>query len=511
MRDCRSVSTIRAGLLLDVAVLLGDERVVREDEIADGAADLERRAARDDARAGRAALEHLNDAKRRRPLGRRVEIGRVGRGLVVGDRVLLDAQELIADDELVAGLDLDRPPNAQKDAVSALEVLEEEPAAPPPQDGFARVTEALARERDAALDAEDDLVADGLVDVGPAPETAQHVEAEAETRRAHERHRLGLRRANERHGLVRRGHRRARRVGLGRRGRTRRLRLDLRLRRARRQRRRLARRRRGDGRGRGRALHLDRELLRRRGFGALLLDLLDVDVRRLGEHLHAAEGAPLDDRVELSVAQRDDHLHLLPLHELAHVEGDVRAADRLGVVALVALDDAAAVGEEVRDDVRLVEAAVLRLDVEDLVLVLDVVVEADLSAVEARLAHLALELCERVGRPVLHRALEVDEVAVEALHPRERGLGERRRRVDAQGAREELLPVGVVRSGCSPGAQDGDGVIDPPLVDQPFRYLGSGSTRRRERALRHSGGMILRFGGNAKGNLNRPPRVAVPS
>ena len=86
--------------------------------------------------------------------------------------------------------------------------------------------------------------------------------------------------------------------------------------------------------------------------------------------LHAADRAALDDVVELPVAQRDDHLHLLALHEAAHVERDVGATHLIGVDALVALDDAAAVGEEVRDDVRLVEARVLRLDVVDVLLVL---------------------------------------------------------------------------------------------------------------------------------------------
>ena len=63
-----------------------------------------------------------------------------------------------------------------------------------------------------------------------------------------------------------------------------------------------------------------------------------------------------------------------------------------GVRALVALDDAAAVGEEVRDDVRLVEPGVLGLHVEDLLVELDVVVEADLRAPEARALHLGFEL-----------------------------------------------------------------------------------------------------------------------
>ena len=66
----------------------------------------------------------------------------------------------------------------------------------------------------------------------------------------------------------------------------------------------------------------------------------------------------------------------------------------------MALDDAAAVGEKVRDDVRLVEAAVLGLDVERQGLVLDVVVEADLRADERGADDLALGLLQLLGGPV---------------------------------------------------------------------------------------------------------------
>ena len=59
----------RAGLLLDEAVLVVDERIGGEDEVADRRADLHRGTARDDARALRAALEELHDAEGRRPFG----------------------------------------------------------------------------------------------------------------------------------------------------------------------------------------------------------------------------------------------------------------------------------------------------------------------------------------------------------------------------------------------------------------------------------------------------------
>ena len=139
------------------------------------------------------------------------------------------------------------------------------------------------------------------------------------------------------------------------------------------------------------------------------------------------------------------------LHELPHEGRDVVAPHVLGVRALVALDDAPAVGEEVRDDVRLVEAAVLGLDVEGLALVLDVVVEADLRAQERRARDLALEPSSSSSAD--QRAIACVErrvLARDPLHPLEGELRELRRRVDAQRLGEQVLPLGVVRRRSRP-------------------------------------------------------------
>ncbi len=180
VREPRSVRHDAAGLLFDQAVLRAHQRVVREHQIADRGADLQRVAARDDAGAERAALEHLHDAERRRPLGRRVEVGRVRIGAVVRDGVLLDAQQLIADHELVAELELDRRADAQEHAVAAAQILEPEPAVLRKlMHGLARVAEALAwRGRCRPRDPTNDLGPVGLEALGTAPQAAQHVERE---------------------------------------------------------------------------------------------------------------------------------------------------------------------------------------------------------------------------------------------------------------------------------------------------------------------------------------------
>ena len=141
VREPRSVRNDRAGLLFDDAVLLIDERIVREHQVPDDGADLERVPARDDARARRAALEDLYDAKRRRPLRRRVEVRGFRIRAVVGHRVLLDAKELVADEELVAELELDRRADAQEDAVAVLEIAEPERPLPIRELRLARVAE----------------------------------------------------------------------------------------------------------------------------------------------------------------------------------------------------------------------------------------------------------------------------------------------------------------------------------------------------------------------------------
>src|SRR6186713_2703475 len=85
----------RASLLFDQTMLLADERVVREHEVTDRGADLQRVAARDDAAAGRAPLEQLDHAERRGPLRRRVEVRGVRIGTVVRHGIAFDREELV--------------------------------------------------------------------------------------------------------------------------------------------------------------------------------------------------------------------------------------------------------------------------------------------------------------------------------------------------------------------------------------------------------------------------------
>src|SRR5262249_39951127 len=108
----------RSRLFLDEAVLIVDERIRGEDEVTDRRPDLHRLAARDDARALRAAREDLHDPERRRPLRRRIEVRRTFARSVVRLRVALDREQLIADDELVADLELDWLADAQEHAVA---------------------------------------------------------------------------------------------------------------------------------------------------------------------------------------------------------------------------------------------------------------------------------------------------------------------------------------------------------------------------------------------------------
>src|SRR6185295_16349048 len=134
----------------------------------------------------------------------------------------------------------------------------------------------------------------------------------------------------------------------------------------------------------------------RRGLGAFLLlagqSPDGVGRRRFGEQCDAADFAPGDDAVEARLAEREHHFHVLRLHQAAHVVGDVGPLHFFFVRTLVALDDAAAVREQVRDDVRGVEARVLRLNVKNLPLVLHVVVEAHLRTPKGRPAHLRFYL-----------------------------------------------------------------------------------------------------------------------
>lgn len=114
----------RARLFLDDAVLLIDEGVVCEHEVADHGADLESISSRYDARAGRPSFENLHDPKGRGPLGRRIEVRRVGIRTVVGNRILFDANQLIPDEKLVPEAELDRSSNPEKNSVALLEIVE---------------------------------------------------------------------------------------------------------------------------------------------------------------------------------------------------------------------------------------------------------------------------------------------------------------------------------------------------------------------------------------------------
>jgi hypothetical protein len=134
----------------------------------------------------------------------------------------------------------------------------------------------------------------------------------------------------------------------------------------------------------------------------------------------------------------------------------------------VALDDASPVGEKVRDDVRLIQARVLRLNVEHLVLELDVVVEAHLRAPKARALHLGFELLKLGVRVVLDVGVELAVIAGHSLHALERHLGDPRGRIDAQCLGEQALTVGVVRPGCGPGCEQSDRVVRAALLDQPL-------------------------------------------
>src|SRR5580658_3678464 len=113
----------RPRLLLDETVLLAHERVAGEHEVAVRRADLKRRAACENARTERAPLEHLHDPKRRNPLRRRVIVSRTRTRLVLWRGIAVDAQELVADDELVARTELHGGTDPQKDTVAGFEVV----------------------------------------------------------------------------------------------------------------------------------------------------------------------------------------------------------------------------------------------------------------------------------------------------------------------------------------------------------------------------------------------------
>ena len=92
--------------------------------------------------------------------------------------------------------------------------------------------------------------------------------------------------------------------------------------------------------------------------------------------------------------------------------------------------DGGRVVKQVRDDVRLIEARVFRLDVEDEAAVLHVVVEADLRPHEVRAGDLLLELGDLLDGPLRDGLIERAVVLRrDAFHALEGELRELRPRV----------------------------------------------------------------------------------
>src|SRR5262249_24533527 len=118
--------------------------------------------------------------KRRDPLRRRVEVRRPRIRPVVRDRVSLHAKELVADDELVADLELDRVLDPQEDAVARLEVLEPEAPLLEADDRLAAMAEALSGEGDQTARADDRFVGLGRVALRASRQAARDVEAETD-------------------------------------------------------------------------------------------------------------------------------------------------------------------------------------------------------------------------------------------------------------------------------------------------------------------------------------------
>jgi hypothetical protein len=80
--------------------------------------------------------------------------------------------------------------------------------------------------------------------------------------------------------------------------------------------------------------------------------------------------------VELPIAQSDEHRLVLLLHQLAYDFGELFVAEVLHVRRLDGLEDPPTIHEQMGDDVRMTNARVFRLDVEELSAVPDVVIEA---------------------------------------------------------------------------------------------------------------------------------------
>jgi len=118
----------------------------------------------------------------------------------------------------------------------------------------------------------------------------------------------------------------------------------------------------------------------------------------------------------------------------------------------------------------LIQPRILRLDVEDRGLELDVVVEPHLRAPKARPLHLRVEFGELGGRITRHRVGECGVVAVHPFHALERQLRDAGSGVDAQRLSEQLLTLGIARAIGRPSAQQGHGLVRPLLLHQPGCY-----------------------------------------
>lgn len=81
--------------------------------------------------------------------------------------------------------------------------------------------------------------------------------------------------------------------------------------------------------------------------------------------------------IELTISQGDKHRLVLLFHQPADGLGQRSFADVLRVRRLRRLENTATVREKMRDDVRMADARIFRLDMEDTPLVLDIVVEAE--------------------------------------------------------------------------------------------------------------------------------------
>jgi hypothetical protein len=86
---------------------------------------------------------------------------------------------------------------------------------------------------------------------------------------------------------------------------------------------------------------------------------------------------PFEEVIELAGAQSDEHRLVLLLHQRPHFALHLLVADVLRVGSLLRSNDAPAVCEKVRDDVRMLDPRILGLDMKDAALVSDVVVEAE--------------------------------------------------------------------------------------------------------------------------------------